>query len=116
MQTNEPAYTFTELVAVINELSQALETQLAQVSELYNNGDNCPMCGEEYDIEKWDDISTPSLEVPCTNDDCDNVKASNLLARIAGPMLITNVAVDQGYYQGIDFKKIICYNRVTKGK
>ena len=60
-----------ELTPVANELAQSLHSVL-DVLKSYDNGENCPSCGEEY----TDDFS-------CQNDeDCCLVQAENLLAKI----------------------------------
>ena len=60
-----------ELTPVADELAKSLHAVL-DVLKVFDNGENCPSCGEEY----TDDFS-------CQNDeDCCLVQAENLLARI----------------------------------
>ena len=60
-----------ELTTVVAELATSLHDVLG-ILKGFDNGENCPSCGEEY----TDDFS-------CQNDeDCCLVQAENLLARI----------------------------------
>jgi hypothetical protein len=60
-----------ELTPVADELAKSLHAVL-DVLKGFDNGENCPSCGEDY----TDDFS-------CQNDeDCCLVQAENLLARI----------------------------------
>ena len=60
-----------ELTKVADELAQSLCNVLV-VLKGFDNGENCPSCGEEY-IEDFS----------CQNgEDCDLVQAENLLAKI----------------------------------
>ena len=60
-----------KLTPVADELAKSLRAVL-RVLRTFDNGENCPSCGEEY----TDDFS-------CQNDeDCCLVQAENLLAKI----------------------------------
>ena len=60
-----------DLASLFDELAKSLQAVLG-VLKSFDNGENCPSCGEEY-IEDFS----------CLNgEDCDLVQAENLLAKI----------------------------------
>ena len=67
-----------ELTTVADELAQSLYNVLG-VLKTFDNGENCPSCGEEY----TEMGASPRDEFPCHNEeDCYLVRAENLLAKI----------------------------------
>jgi len=67
-----------ELTPVADELAKSLH-EVLDVLKGFDNGENCPSCGEEY--TEMD--ASPRDEFPCHNEeDCYLVRAENLLARI----------------------------------
>ena len=66
-----------ELTPVADELAKSLHAVL-DVLKVFDNGENCPSCGEEYDENHYGDDP-----FPCQNEeDCSLVQAESLLMRI----------------------------------
>ena len=68
--------TTEELYDYIGQLYRALCNTMDTVSNIHDNGENCPYCGEDYNFV--DDY----YEFNCENADCEGNEAQKILNKV----------------------------------
>ena len=65
-----------ELYIYIGKLHRALCNAMDAVSNVHDNGENCPYCGEDYNFENDDYLFN------CENADCEGNEAQKVLNEV----------------------------------
>ena len=79
-----------ELYVYIGQLHRALSNAMDTVSNIHDNGENCPYCGEDYNFENDDYLFN------CENADCEGKEAQEVLNEVNKVCGEEIMAVGQG--------------------
>lgn len=85
------------------KFQKVMQNLLDTIVEVHDNGENCPICGEEYEN------MMPTLDMMCFNEDCAFVQAQNLIEKSRMSLgtfrlACLDVGSEDNFYNPIDLK------------
>ena len=85
------------------KFKKVMQNLLDTIVEVHDNGENCPICGEDYENKE------AYLDMVCLNEDCTFVQAQNLIEKSRASLgtfrlACLDVGSEDNFYNPIDLK------------